>query len=126
MSYNSTAYILVTNNFDGTASITLTHQYSDDTPVSQTWNNVAPGATTPPPPLSAGYNTGFIRTGQDHWAISVVVTGGKDAGTWKVDSKQCTLSSEDNGATLTFSVSRAAFILTEISGTCSSGWSSHP
>jgi hypothetical protein len=126
MAYTDTAYILVTNNFTGNATITLEHAYSDDTPVSQTWNNVPAGQTTPLPALAAGYNTGFIRYGQDHWKITVIVIGGSDSGTWVVDGKQCTLSSEDSGKTLTFSVSPSAFVLTEISGSCSAGWSSKP
>jgi hypothetical protein len=124
--YTDTAYIKVTNNFSGVATMTLEHAYSDDPPVSQTWNNVAPGATTPDPPLAAGYNTGFIRYGQDYWKVKVVVTGGIDTGTWIVDGKQCTLHSEDDGAHLTFSVSRANFLLVEISGSCTAGWSQRP
>jgi hypothetical protein len=55
-----------------------------------------------------------------------VVVGGTTPGTWQVDSKECYLQSADNGKTLTFSVSPAAFVLTEISGSCSSGWDQRP
>ena len=43
MSYNSTAYIYVTNNFSGNADIKLSHAYSDDSPVTSEWKDVAPG-----------------------------------------------------------------------------------
>jgi len=124
-SYNSTAYIYVVNNFSSNADITLTHAYSNDKPVSQKWTNVAPGKFGDPA-LAAGYNTGFIRTGMDWWSVTVVVTGGKDAGTWVVKSKECMLRSADDGARLHYSVSPDTFLLTQISGSCSSGWDQKP
>jgi hypothetical protein len=125
MSYNSTAYIYVTNNFSGNADIKLSHAYSDDAPVTSEWKDVAPGQAGAPA-MAAGYNTGFIRTGMDWWSITVVVQGGKDAGTWVVNSKECMLRSADDGKTLYYSVSPDAFLLTQISGSCSSGWDQRP
>ena len=122
MAYNSSANILVTNNFAGTANITLSHAYSDDPPVQRTWNNVAVGAAGTPP-LVAGFNLGFLRTGGDWWQVTVDVLDGAEAGQWQSDSHECMLRSADNGKTLTFSVSSDAFVMTEISGTCSTGMS---
>jgi hypothetical protein len=125
MSYTDVAHVQVINNFRGRANITLTHQYSDDPAQEQPWSNVAPG-TAGSPPLDAGYNTGFLRTGQDHWGIRVEVLEGVDKGLWVIYSKQCTLSKEDSDKTLPFSVSSSGWVLTEHSGTCNSGWDEHP
>src|SRR5689334_19501651 len=44
--YNTNTRVAVKNTFHKPVTITLTHQYSDDRVFSQTWRNVAPGATT--------------------------------------------------------------------------------
>jgi PUD1/2-like protein len=123
MSYNSSATIKVTNNTGGNAIITFSHEYSDEG--VQVWgpSKVAPGENAGP--LSVGFNTGFIRSGQDYWFCGVQVLDGPNAGTYATEGsvddpvKQCTLESEDNGSTLTFSVTTENFVMTENSGSCS-------
>lgn len=128
MSYNSSANVYVTNNSGGTANITLSHCYSTDPTVQATWENVAPGAVVGP--LVAGYNTGFIRSGADWWWIGLQVTDGASAGNYASEGsadqpgKQCALSDEDDGKRLDFSVDTETFVMTEVSGTCSTSVSS--
>lgn len=112
--YNTSTQISVRNNFSETVSITLTHQYSDDEVYTQTWNGVAPGAVTTP--WKVEYNTGFGRTGKDHWNITV--TSG--ANTWQnaTKDKQCTLKSEDADTVLVFGVSSSSFDLNMNSPSC--------
>ncbi len=126
--YNSGATIYVTNNTGGNANIHLSHQYSDDTPQQGSWNRVPNGGNAGP--LSVGYNTGFLRSGQDYWWIGVEVLDGPNGGSCysskgSADNpgKQCTLTSDDNGKTLTFSVDTETFVMTETSGSCSTDMS---
>lgn len=122
MSYNSSAQIFVTNNTGGTATIHLAHQYSDDPPQQGSWT-VPSGASAGP--LSVGYNTGFLRSGEDSWWIGMEVADGSSAGSYTSEGtaddpgKICTLQSEDNGKSLTFSVDVDTFVMTEMSGSCS-------
>jgi len=81
MSYNSSAEIYVSNNSGGTATIHLSHQYSDDSP-------------------------------QQAYASE---------GSADDPGKICTLQSEDNGKSLTFAVDTSTFVMTELSGSCSTG-----
>jgi Up-Regulated in long-lived daf-2 len=112
--YNTSTQISVRNNFSETVSITLTHQYSDDAVYTQTWNDVAPGAVTTP--WKVEYNTGFGRTGKDHWNITV--TSGVN--TWQnaTKDKQCTLKSDDADTVLVFGVSASSFDLNMNSPSC--------
>jgi Up-Regulated in long-lived daf-2 len=122
MSYNSSATIFVTNNTGGKANIHLSHQYSGDTPQQGSWI-VGPGENAGP--LSVGYNTGFLRTGQDHWWVGMEVMDGPNVGDYSSEGtadapgKICMLQSEDNGKTLTFAVDTSTFVMTEMSGSCS-------
>ena len=128
MSYNSSANVFVTNNSGGNANIHLSHQYSDDSTQQQTWNGVSPGATTQSP-LVVGFNTGFLRTGLDYWWIGIQVLDGPNAGNYQSKGsadnpgKECFLQSSDNGKNLTFSVDTGTFLISEISGSCSTGMS---
>lgn len=123
MSYNSSANISITNNTGGNAIITLSHRYSDDTPQVSAAVKVAPGATASNI-LTAGFNTGFLRTGQDYWWVGVQVLDGPNAGNYASEGsadnpgKQCTLESKDNGKNLTFSVDTNTFFMALISGSC--------
>ncbi|WP_421798948.1 hypothetical protein [Haliscomenobacter sp.] len=123
--YNSSALVKVTNNSGGNAEITLSHRYSSDPVQSLTWK-VGPGQITTPP-LSVGFNTGFMRTGKDYWWIGIRVLDGPAAGYYASrgsaddPSKECTLESADNGKTLTFSVDTSNFVIQQVSGSCSTG-----
>ncbi|GCA50151.1 hypothetical protein SO078_25540 (plasmid) [Sinorhizobium meliloti] len=127
MSYNSSAQIYVTNNTGGNAIIAFSHEYSDDGP--QIWNQpntvIAPGQSAGP--LAVGFNTGVFYTGRDYWFCGIQVLDGPNAGYYATEgsleapSKQCMLESEDNGATLYFSVTTETFVMTENSGSCSTG-----
>ena len=128
MSYNSNATIYVTNNTKGNAYISFSHQYSSDS--VQTWTSpdkIAPGANAGP--LSVGFNTGTFYTGQDYWFCGVNVVDGPRAGQYSIEGsldspeKKCTMETSDNGATLTFSVTTSNFVISENSGSCSSGMS---
>lgn len=120
--YNSWTKIEITNNMGGTATIQMSHQYSDDTPLDYGKVTLASGATGPI--LIANYNEGFLYTGQDYWFITCNVADGPNAGIWASEGslndpeKQCTLSSDDNGQTETFTVSSTTFTMNEYSGVC--------
>ena len=122
MSYNSSANIYITNNSGGNANITLSHEYSDDGAQVQSWSNVAPGATVGV--LVAGYNTGFLRTGMDYWWCGIQVLDGPGAGNYAskgsadAPAKQCFLQADDDGKNLTFAVSTTVFMMSEMSGPC--------
>ncbi|GAB3682191.1 hypothetical protein [Angustibacter aerolatus] len=126
MSYNSSAQIYVTNNTGGTATVHLSHQYSDDGTQQGTWT-VPDGQNAGP--LSAGFNTGFMRTGADWWWIGLEVADGPQAGSYASDGsaddpgKMCMLQSQDDGRTLTFSVDTTTLVMTELSGSCSTSLS---
>ena len=128
MGYNSSAQIYVTNNTGGNAIITFSHEYSDDGP--QVWP--ASGSVTVKPgenagPLAVGFNTGFLYTGLDYWFCGINVLDGPNAGQYATEGsldspqKECMLESEDNGSTLYFSVTVETFVMTENSGSCSTG-----
>ena len=120
MSYNSHANVVVKNNFPfAVNSIQLSHRYSGDSEQSKTWGNIASGALTSGA-LDAGYNTGFLRTGQDTWKIVVTLPDGT---LWQSDWHQCTLESDDNGKTLTFEVDASTFGMNMPSGGCSTSMS---
>jgi phospholipase C len=123
MAYNSNANVVVTNNSGGTANITLSHRYSSDPAQIKKWSNVANGATTSPA-LSVGFNTGFIHGGLDDWWIGIEVLDGPNKGTFSSEGyaeapgKECMLSSEDNGKSLTFGVDTKLFMINLPSGNC--------
>jgi Up-Regulated in long-lived daf-2 len=123
--YNNSALVKVTNNSGGNAEITLSHRYSSDPVQTRTWK-VGPGQITTPP-LSVGFNTGFIRTGKDYWWIGIQVLDGPAAGYYASrgsaddPGKECMLESDDNGKTLTFSVDTSTFVIQQVSGSCSTG-----
>ncbi len=122
MSYNSSANIMLTNNTGGNANLHLSHRYSTDSTQQQTWNNVAPGDTVGP--LVVGYNTGFIRFGMDWWWCGAEVLDGSEAGNYASEGdadnpgKECFLQSAADGKTLTYAVSTSVFMLSEMSGPC--------
>ncbi len=103
MSYTNTAYANVTNTSGvPLKSVTLCHQYSDDPIESKTWTDVPAGGTTSPP-LTVGYNTGFIRFGQDQWWAMVMLL---DGSTWESSATLTeVLHAEDQGTTKTFTIS---------------------
>jgi len=123
MSYNNSATVYITNNTGGNAIITFSHRYSDDPVQVYPPTKIQPGQSAGP--LEVGYNTGFLRSGTDQWFCGVQVLDGPQSGTFSSEGsidnpiKQCTLESEDNGLTLTFSVTTSNFVMTENSGTCS-------
>lgn len=121
--YNSSAFVFVTNNSGGNANIILSHRYSTDPTQQKTWNDVPHGKNTPSP-LAVGFNTGFIRFGLDYWWIGIQVHDGPHAGNYHSrgsaddPGKECFLQSADDGKTLTFSVDTSTFLITLISGSC--------
>jgi Up-Regulated in long-lived daf-2 len=104
--YTNHAYANIKNNTGITLkSITLRHQYSDDPQQIATWSNVAPGTTTPT--MQVGYNTGFIRYGDDHWSVEYTLP---DDSVWVSPSTLTeTLSSGDDGKTKTFTITGSIF-----------------
>jgi hypothetical protein len=122
VSYNSSANIMLTNNTGANANLHLSHRYSDDPTQQQSWQNVAPGATVGP--LVVGYNTGFIRYGMDWWWVGAEVLDGTDQGNYASEGnadapgKECFLQTADDGKTLTFGVSTSVFMISEMSGPC--------
>ena len=120
MSYTDTADVVVTNNFPfEVSSIELKHKYSSDTEQKKVWENVAQGATTSGP-LKAGFNTGFIRDGQDTWMIIVTLPDGTK---WSSSWHQCTMNSSDSAKTLPFTVDAATFKMEMPSGGCTTSLS---
>jgi len=124
MSYNSHAFILVTNNSGGNAIITLAHRYSTNPSHEMTWPSLANNQTTPTP-MTVGYNSGFAHPGLDYWWIGLEVLSGPNVGTYQSipgnaddPDKECFLEKADDGKTLTFSVDTQTFLITEISGSC--------
>ncbi|WP_119679586.1 hypothetical protein [Indioceanicola profundi] len=129
-SYNNSANIYVINNTGGNAIISFSHEYSDDG--VQVWPAGGPVITAPGAsagPLVAGHNTGVFRSGNDYWYCRVQVLDGPNAGTYQTEgtlqqpSKQCTMDSDDSGASLYFTVSTSSFYMFEQSGACSTGMS---
>jgi Up-Regulated in long-lived daf-2 len=122
MSYNSSANIMLTNNTGANANLHLSHRYSTDSTQQATWPGVPPGGTVGP--LVVGYNTGFIRYGMDWWWCGAEVLDGTDAGNYASEGnaddpgKECFLQSADDGKTLTFAVSTTVFMMSEMSGPC--------
>ena len=122
MGYTDSAQIYVTNNTGGNATIHLSHRYSSDGTQQGTWT-VSNGQDAGP--LSVGYNTGFLRTGSDHWWIGLEVHDGPHSGNYASEGsaddpgKMCMLRSDDSGATLHFAVNTETFVMTELSGSCS-------
>jgi phospholipase C len=102
LSYTNTAYANITNNTGVTLkSVTLHHQYSDDPDESMTWSNVMPGATASPS-LTVGYNTGFLRFGQDYWWAQYTLP---DDSKWVSPGYITeTLHGGDQGTTKTFTI----------------------
>jgi Up-Regulated in long-lived daf-2 len=104
--YTNWAYANVKNNTDITIkSLTLLHRYSDDPIESMVWSSIPGGATTTT--MKVGYNTGFIRTGQDHWYAEYTLP---DSSRW-VSSEGITetLHAEDQGTTKTFTITGSLF-----------------
>lgn len=112
--YNTHTKIAVKNEFPVSATITLTHHYSDDEVFTQTWKDVAPGAVTPG--WQVGYNTGFGRTGKDYWNVTVR-TADEVFRNAKHD-KECFLTKKDANGTLVFKVSESRFSLDMHSSGC--------
>jgi hypothetical protein len=96
--YNTYTNVSLQNNFSEPATLTLFHQYSDDTGESQVWQNVAPGGVGGP--MSVGYNTGFGHTGTDHWSAQADMASGR----WLASLHACELQKGDADQTLVFSV----------------------
>ena len=110
-SYNSSAYVAVTNNLPKPGTVHLCWKYSDDQCHSTVQQNIGPGQSTQY--VTVGYNTGFLRTGGSYWWIQVTT----EDGTWTVDAGsdapwyRCDLTSDDNGARLTFTVTENTFVM---------------
>lgn len=130
--YNTWAVVVLKNDFPVNASVTLSHKYSTDRSYEHTFPVVAPGQTCS---ASDGfivyYNTGFIRTGSDHWSISVKLDippydNSPDkafAPFSNSDSdKGCMLKSSDNGKLQTFTIDGKNFTMGVKSGSCTDHW----
>lgn len=124
MSTTRHALIYVTNNTGGTANIHLSHRYSDDNLEQITWPDVPPGKEGQDP-LQVHYRTGFITTGTDHWWVGLEVEDGPNKGNYASEGnadnpgKQCMLQADDDGKTLKFTADTNTFVMTLISGSCS-------
>lgn len=103
MGYNTTTTITLTNQFSGSANVTLTHEYSDGGLYSNRWLNIASGASGNGG-WQVGYNSGFIRYGEDHWSVQVEVLDGAQAGVWRSNTFSCTLKPEDANKTVQVAV----------------------
>lgn len=104
--YTNHAFANIKNNTGITLkNVSFHHQYSDDPDQGISWPSVAPGATTSS--LQVGYNTGFIRTGQDYWWVQYTLP---DDSVWVSPGTLVeTLSSGDEGTTKTFSITGSIF-----------------
>ncbi len=111
MGYTNSALARIQNDSGvSLKSVTLHHQYSDDPDQGMNWHDVAPGATTST--MTVGYNTGFIRTGQDYWWVQYTLP---DGSTWVSPGKLMeTLHGDDDGTTKTFIITGS--ILTSFQG----------
>ena len=118
MGTNRTAKVLVTNNFNNPANITLKHRYSNNSDETKTWKNVAFGKDGSDP-LEVHFRTGF-GTGFDYWHVIVEVLAGPQKGTWENNGmKECFLKASDEGTTHHFSVSEAGgFKINIVSNGC--------
>lgn len=100
--------------------IQKSHMYSDD-PV-QICEAVNVTANEPAYMLTANYNYGFIHDGKDYWFISSTTPQGAEyvcKGSVTKPTFSCSLISEDDGQTLTFTVNPTTFWALEDSGSCS-------
>ena len=117
MSDRRTAQITVRNDFNGPATVTLTHRYGDDSPEAKTWDSLGFGQAGPA--LTVHYETGWF-TSFDSWGVRVDVLDGREKGTYECLDKECYLKEEDQGTTHTFSVSPdGEFKINLISSGCS-------
>jgi hypothetical protein len=111
-----TANVTVRNDFSSSATVTLSHRYSDNTPETQTWDHLASGEAGPP--LAVHYETGWF-TGFDYWTVRVEVLEGREKGTYECEDKECYLKEDDQGTTHTFSVAPTLdFKINLISSSC--------
>lgn len=106
MGYTNSAYARIQNNSGiPLKSVSLFHQYSDDPDEGHTWSDVAPGVATPT--MTVGYNTGFIRTGQDYWWVQYTLP---DGSVWVSPGTLVeTLHPDDQGTTKTFTITGSIF-----------------
>ena len=105
--YTNTAYAVIKNNTGVTLrNVWLSHQYSDDPEQSTMWPSVGPSGISSPA-LKVGYNTGFLRTGQDYWRVQYTLPDGSvwvsPGALWE------TLHKGDDGKTLTFTITGSIF-----------------
>lgn len=123
MSYKSSTVISITNRTGGNAIITLSHQHSNEPAHVSIPVRVGPGGTVHNI-LTAHFDTGFLCSGTDYWWIGIEVLDGPNAGRYESDGtaenpvKECTLRSDDKVAALPFVVSTDAFVMTLLSGSC--------
>lgn len=130
--YNTWAAIALHNDFPVAVSAELKHKYSDDRDFAHKWAPLAPGtSTTPDQAFIVYYNTGFIRTGTDHWNLSVTLdippydnapAKAFEAIRNATNNKNCMLKAEDNGRTHTFSINGSGLAMGLHSGACSDEW----
>jgi hypothetical protein len=126
VSTKRTADILVTNDFDNPANITLTHRSGDDPDETTTWTDVGFGESGDEP-LTVHYETGPFSS-FDYWHVRVDVVAGPNQGTWENSAwKECYLKAEDQGRTHHFSVSAEGGLkLNMVSSSCTDGLTRTP
>ncbi len=123
MSYKSSTVISITNHTEGNAIITLSHQHSNEAPHISIPVRVGPRGTVHNI-LTAHFDTGFLCSGTDYWWIGIEVLDGPNAGYYESDGsadhpvKECMLKCEDKVAELPFTVSTEKFVMTLLSGSC--------
>lgn len=107
MSYNTYAFAAIKNESQiPLSSVTLYHQYSDDSWYEYTWTNIESGQTTAGD-FDIGYNTGFIRYGRDHWKAKVILA---DNSEWtSPDYLVFTLGDDNKNKTIVFSIQGSTF-----------------
>ena len=125
MSTQQGATVYVINNTGGNAIIFFSHQYSDEnTQIYESFAQVPSGGTTGG--LAVTFWTGDWAWGTDYWFCGARVLTGPNAGATFVTegslgspSKECMMETPDAGMTYYFPVSQNGFVMTLLSGPCS-------
>ncbi len=112
--HNTLAFFQLENAFDSEVIRrgVVEHAYSDDSTWEQSTAQLAPGEKSQI--MVAEYNTGFLRTGSDHWTVYVYLSNGKwyrneDVGTsCMLDSDNATSVSILSVSDKTLSIKRAS------------------
>ncbi|MDQ0466549.1 phospholipase C [Caulobacter ginsengisoli] len=121
MSSPRTAQVYVTNQTDGTATISLHHNNADYGTESGKWT-VGPGYSAGP--MTVHFNVGLgSLTVRDFWACEMTVTGGTTPGVYESsgtfeysDWKECQLQRKDAGKTHNFLVDSKSLYISLDSG----------